>query len=90
LLLEKGYLSDFAEFRNIADFHNSSKALVAQPGRGLPLIDCKNGKKESLGGIWTPRPLPLGSRLFEPYLTLPGNDFDSAIIISSLFVRDVS
>jgi hypothetical protein len=35
LLLEKGYLSDIAEFRNIADFRNTSKALVAQPGRGV-------------------------------------------------------
>jgi hypothetical protein len=33
LLLEKGYLSDIAEFRNIADFRNTSNDLVAQPGR---------------------------------------------------------
>jgi hypothetical protein len=69
LLLGNGYLSDIAEFRNIAVIRNTSKALVAQPGRGLPLIECKNGKKESLGGDLDPRPLPLGSRLFEPYLT---------------------
>jgi hypothetical protein len=29
LLLEKGYLSDIAEICNIADFRNSSNALVA-------------------------------------------------------------
>ena len=55
LLLEKGYLSDIAEFRNIADFSNSSKALVAQPGRELPpLIERKNSKIESLGGDLDP------------------------------------
>jgi hypothetical protein len=35
LLLEKGYFSNIAEFRNIADFRSAQKALVvAQPGRG--------------------------------------------------------
>ena len=68
LLLEKGYLSDIAEFRNIADFRNASDALVAQPGRGLLSREIEN-KKKSLGGDLDPRPLPLGSRLFEHYLT---------------------
>ncbi len=58
LLLKKGYLSDLAEFRNIADFRNTSAALVVQAGRGLPLIERKNGKKESLGGDLDPGPLP--------------------------------
>ena len=58
MLLKKGYLSDIAEFRNIADFRNTSAALVAQPGRELPLIERKNGKKGSLGGDLDPRPLP--------------------------------
>ena len=44
--------------------------LVAQPGRALELLSEKDKiMRKSLGGIWTPRPLPLGSRLFEPYLT---------------------
>jgi hypothetical protein len=30
LLLEKGYLSDIAEFRNTADFRNAPNGLVAQ------------------------------------------------------------
>ena len=60
LLLERGCLSDIAEFRNIADFRNSSKALVAQPRRGLPpLIERKNSKNESLGGDLDPGPLPV-------------------------------
>jgi hypothetical protein len=54
LLLEKGYLSDIAEFRNIADFRNTSKALVARPGRGLHRYEIENKEKRSLGGIWTP------------------------------------
>jgi hypothetical protein len=58
LLLSKGYLSDIAEFRNIVDFRNTSMTLVAQPGRGLPLIERKNGKQGSLGGDLDPRPLP--------------------------------
>jgi hypothetical protein len=41
---------------------------VAQPGRGLPNIE-KDIIKESLGRDSNPRPLPIGSRLFEPYLT---------------------
>jgi hypothetical protein len=69
LLLEEGYLSDIAEFRNIADSRNSSNALVAQPGRELPSREIENNEKRSLGGDLDPRPLPLGSRLFEPYLT---------------------
>jgi hypothetical protein len=51
LLLEKGYLSD------IADFRDTSAALVAQLGRELPLIE-KDIRKESLGGDLDPRPLP--------------------------------
>jgi hypothetical protein len=44
--------------------------LVAQPGRALELLSEKDKiMRKSLRGIWTPRPLPLGSRLFEPYLT---------------------
>jgi hypothetical protein len=58
LLLENGYLSDIAEFRNIADFRNTSTALVGQLGRALPLIERKNRRKESLGGDLDPRPLP--------------------------------
>ena len=58
MLLEKGYLSDIAEFRNIADFRNTSAALVALPGREIPLIERKNGKNESLGGDLDPGPLP--------------------------------
>ena len=52
LLLENGYLSDIAEFRN------TSTALVGQLGRALPLIERKNRRKESLGGDLDPRPLP--------------------------------
>ena len=58
LLLEKGYLSDIAEFRNIADSAILQLPLVAQPGRELPLIERKNEGKESLGGDLDPRPLP--------------------------------
>jgi hypothetical protein len=66
LLLEKGYLSDIAEFRNIADFRNTSAALEAQPGRGLPSCEIQNKKRgKSLGGdirhfsvLSDPRPLP--------------------------------
>jgi hypothetical protein len=65
IIVEKGYL-DITEFRNVTE---SCYALIAQSGRGLPLIERKNGKKGSLGGDLDPRPLPLGSRLFEPYLT---------------------
>lgn len=60
LLLENGYLSDIAEFRNIADFRNASAALVAQPGRGLPSCEIENKKRgKSLGGDLDPGPLPL-------------------------------
>jgi hypothetical protein len=52
LLLEKGYLSD------IADFRNTSKALVAQPCRGLRRYEIENKEKRSLGGDLDPRPLP--------------------------------
>jgi hypothetical protein len=38
LLLESGYLSNLAEFRNIVDFRNTSEALVT-PHRGLPLSE---------------------------------------------------
>jgi hypothetical protein len=58
LFLEKGYLSDIAEFRNIADFRNTSKALVAQPCRGLRRYEIENKEKRSLGGDLDPRPLP--------------------------------
>ena len=37
LLLEKGYL-----INNIAEIRNTSKALVAQPGRGLHRYDIEN------------------------------------------------
>jgi hypothetical protein len=53
ILVEKGFL-DVTEFRNVTE---NSNTLVAQPGRGLPIFERKNGKngiKESLGGIWTP------------------------------------
>jgi hypothetical protein len=47
LILEKGYLSDIAEFRN------TSKALVAQPGCYYYIV------KKSLGRDSSPRPLPV-------------------------------
>ena len=75
ILVEKGYL-DVTEFRNVTENCN---ALVAQPGRELPLIERKNRRKESLGGDLDPRPLPY-----------QGNGCDSAAVISSIFVRDVS
>jgi hypothetical protein len=43
LLLEKGYLiNNIAEFRNIAEICNTSKALVAQPVRGLHRYNIEN------------------------------------------------
>ena len=64
VLVEKGY-RDVTEFRNVKENCNMQ---VAQPGRGLPRYEIDN-KLRSLGGDLDPRPLPLGSRLFEPYLT---------------------
>jgi hypothetical protein len=58
LLLDKGYLSDNAESRNIADFRNTSAALVAQPVGGLPRCETENNEKKSLGGDLDPGPLP--------------------------------
>jgi hypothetical protein len=44
--------------------------MVAQPGRVLRQLNEKERiMRRSLGGDLDPRPLPLGSRLFEPYLT---------------------
>ncbi|MDQ3885233.1 MAG: hypothetical protein M3239_07290 [Thermoproteota archaeon] len=53
LLVEKG-LVDIAEIRKIAEYCNNNNdgrgALVAQPGRELPLIESEN-KKGALAGI---------------------------------------
>ncbi len=54
-----------------AEFRGGLPALgVAQAGRALPngVIE-KERIMRSLGRELNPRPLPLGSRLFEPYLT---------------------
>ncbi len=54
LLLERRYLSDIAEFRNIADFLNTSNSPVAEPGRArLSLENTNDFVKKALGGIWT-------------------------------------
>jgi hypothetical protein len=54
LLLDKGYLSDNAESRNIADFRNTSAALVAQPVEGYLDVRLRTTKRKALAGIWTP------------------------------------
>jgi hypothetical protein len=69
LLLEKGFLSNIAEFRNIAENCNTSKALVTQPGRELPLIERKKEEKKALAGIWTPDLYLLGISEEDRYLT---------------------
>jgi hypothetical protein len=57
LLLEKGYLSDIAEFRNIADFRNSSNGLVAQLAeRGFASYDEVNNESKSPRWDLNPRP----------------------------------
>ena len=73
LLLENGYLSDIAEFRNIADFRNTSTALVGQLGRALPLIERKNRRKESLGRDSSPRPLPQWDKAIARPIPYQGN-----------------
>ena len=53
LLLKKGYLSDIVEFRNIADFRNTSNGLVAQLAeRGFASYDEHNNHEiKALDGI---------------------------------------
>jgi hypothetical protein len=65
ILIEKRYL-DVTKFRNVTEKCNT---LVAQPGRALRKCEIENNEKRSLGGDLDPGPLPLGGRLFEPYLT---------------------
>ena len=55
LLLEKGYLSDIAEFRNIADFRNAPNGLVAQPAE-LGFIVEKRDENKSPRWDLNPRP----------------------------------
>jgi hypothetical protein len=78
LLLEKGYLSDIAEFRNIADFRNAPNGLVAQPAeRGF--VTSINGNNNDDNEIKSPRwdlnPRPKvsapSSRIMERGITKP-------------------
>jgi hypothetical protein len=57
LLLSRGYLTDIAEFRNIADFRNESNGLVAQPAeRGF--ADYHQNENESKSPRWDLNPRP--------------------------------
>ena len=69
--------------------------VVAQPSRALQLSE-KDKISRSLGWDLDPRPLPLGSKLFEPYLTKvtrelspsslnPDNNNNSLLVQRSLF-----
>jgi hypothetical protein len=55
LLLEKGYLSDIAEFRNIADFRNTSNSLVAQPAERGFVVEKRDENKSPRWDL-NPRP----------------------------------
>jgi hypothetical protein len=73
LLLEKGYLSDIAEFRNVADFYNTSNSLVAQPAeRGFVV---ENERDENKSPRWDLNPRPKVSappfRIMERGITKP-------------------
>jgi hypothetical protein len=57
LLLEKGYLSDIAEFRNIADFRNASNGLVAHLAEGgFASYNEENNENKSPRWDLNPRP----------------------------------
>ncbi len=57
LLLEKGYLSDIAEFRNIADFRNASNGLVAQlTERGFASYNDEQNNHENKSPRWDSNP----------------------------------
>ena len=59
LLLEKGYLSDIAEFRNIADFRNAPNGLVAQLAeRGFASNHQNENKNENKSPRWDLNPRP--------------------------------
>jgi hypothetical protein len=54
LLLKKGYLSDVAEFRNIADLRNAPSGLVAQLAeRGFASNRQNENKNKALDGTRT-------------------------------------
>ena len=55
LLLERGYLSDIAEFRNIADFRNTSNSLVAQPAERGFVVEKRDENKSPRWDL-NPRP----------------------------------
>ena len=55
LLLEKGYLSDIAEFRNIADFRNAPNGLVAQPAERGSVVEKRDENKSPRWDL-NPRP----------------------------------
>jgi hypothetical protein len=73
LLLEKGYLSDIAEFRNIADFRNAPNGLVAQLAERsfvTGINDNNNDNNESKSPRWdlNPRVLSNAMMLDETFL----------------------
>jgi hypothetical protein len=55
LLLEKGYLSNIAEFHNIADFRNTSTALEGQSSRAKGLLEKRDENKSPRWDL-NPRP----------------------------------
>jgi hypothetical protein len=58
LLLERGYLSDIAEFRHTADFRNASNSLVAQLAeQGLASFGERNNH-ENMSPRWDLNPRP--------------------------------
>ena len=72
MLLEKGYLSDIAEFRNIADFRNAPNGLVAQPAERGFVVEKRDENKSPRWDL-NPRPkvsAPL-SRIMERGITKP-------------------
>ena len=58
LLLEKGYLSDIAEFRNIADFRNAPNVLVAQLAERSFASNNEQNKHENESPKWDLNPRP--------------------------------
>ena len=72
LLLEKGYLSDIAEFRNIADFRNAPNGLVAQQAERGFVVEKRDENKSPR---WDLNPRPKVSappfRIMERGITKP-------------------
>jgi hypothetical protein len=72
LLLEKGYLSDIAEFRNIADFRKAPNGLVAQLAERGFVVEKRDENKSPR---WDLNPRPKVSappfRIMERGITKP-------------------